>query len=42
LISAFCQENRNCPKETSAKRVDFLGSLGKIETPRKGQNTSDA
>jgi len=38
---AFCQENRDCPKETSAKRVNFLASFEKIETPRKGQNTSD-
>jgi len=39
---AFCQENRECPKVTSAKRVNFLESFEKIETPRKGQNTSDA
>jgi len=30
-----------CPKGASAKRATFLESFGKIETPRKGQNTSD-
>jgi len=30
-----------CPKGACAKRATFLESFGKIETPRKGQNTSD-
>jgi len=30
-----------CPKGMSAKRMNFLESFGKIETPRKGQNASD-
>ena len=29
------------PERNERKRVSFLESLRKIETPRKGQNTSD-